>query len=126
MDESTIRRFSSDARILILDIIDEEHATDVGQVTVAWQARQPSMRYAQAHRLPRVVGQLLWQLENLEWVRRHGEQLMVTGLGRKAQALARRAQSGAVNDLGGTNGANAGTASKAAAAPATKPSGRTR
>lgn len=126
MDESTIRRYSSDARILILDIIDEDHATDAGQISVAWQARRTSMPDAQAQRLPRVVGQLLWQLENLEWVRRHGEQLVVTGLGRKAQALAWHAQPGAASGWGGTSVANARSASDTAAAPATNPSGRTR
>jgi hypothetical protein len=87
MDEVTLVRFSSDARLLILDIIDEGGVGDPDRIADVWLARRISTTAAHARRLPHVTSALLWQLENLERIENRGGSLALTALGRRTRAL---------------------------------------
>lgn len=89
MHDSTIRRYSSAARLSVLNIV-EDGAGDATQIAAAWRARRRSTPDDHIERQARVIGQLLWQLERLAWIRRSDDGLVLTNLGRRALAISRQ------------------------------------
>lgn len=87
MDNATIRRYLTQSRLIVLGIVDAGGVRDGDAVASAWIERRVSTMPAQARRLPRVSGQLLWQLANLGWIERTDGEWAVTPLGRYARGL---------------------------------------
>ena len=87
MDAATIRRYLSGPRLTVLEIVEAGGARDADDIARTWLERRPSLPPAHARRLPRIAGQLLWQLANLEWIERSDGTWAVTDLGRLVREL---------------------------------------
>ena len=88
MDDATIRRYLSESRLTVLDIVDAGGARNGDDVASAWIDRRASIAPTHARRLSRVSSQFLWQLANLQWIERVDGEWAVTALGRHARDLA--------------------------------------
>ena len=89
MDEAQLRRHLSAPRSLVLDILAEEGDADEAYILHAWMNRRPAMTPAHLQRLPRMVGELLWRLKNLEWITEDAGRHSLTELGQRARAQGR-------------------------------------
>lgn len=87
MDDATIRRYLTGPRLTVLAIVDRGGAGGADDVARSWRAERASLSPAHVRRLPRIAGQLLWQLANLGWIERSGGEWKVTELGRHARGL---------------------------------------
>lgn len=90
MNDALIRRYLSGVRAEVLDIVDEKNDATRDEIVLVWSKRHPVTAGARAPRARRVVDQLVWQLENLEWIDRRGDRFVVTRLGRHARDLGRQ------------------------------------
>ncbi len=88
MDDATIRRYLTEPRLTVLAIVDGGGAGGADDVARSWCAGPASLSPAHVRRLPRIAGQLLWQLANLGWIEQSGGEWTVTQLGRHARGLA--------------------------------------
>ncbi|MFF2489020.1 hypothetical protein ACFVSU_21655 [Microbacterium sp. NPDC058062] len=88
MDDATIRRYLSESRLIVLDIVSGGGTCDGDDVARVWAERRTALTSAHAHRLPRIAGQILWQLANMQWIERSDGEWMVTSLGLHARDLA--------------------------------------
>ena len=86
MDAATIRRYLSGPRLTVLEIVEAGGARDAHDIARSWLERRPSLPPAHA-RLPRIAGQLLWQLASLEWIERSHGTWAVSDLGRCVREL---------------------------------------
>jgi NADPH-dependent 2,4-dienoyl-CoA reductase/sulfur reductase-like enzyme len=68
MDDAQIRRNLTGARRLVLDVISEAKPVTTSRIEAAWAKAQPAMKPRHCEGIPRMVAQILWRLENLEWV----------------------------------------------------------
>ncbi len=89
MNDAMIRRHLSGTRVLLLDIIDAEDTPDREQLVLRWLKRRPAVSERVAARVPQMIDQLLWEVENLEWVKRVGARYSLTALGARARGSAR-------------------------------------
>ncbi|KRA24766.1 hypothetical protein ASD65_10290 [Microbacterium sp. Root61] len=89
MDDVQLRRHSTAPRVMILDILGAEGDLDDDQILAAWTARRPGLAAAHVRRLPRMLGEILWRLLNLEWVTQIDGRYRLTALGRRAWVQAR-------------------------------------
>ncbi len=89
MDDSQLRRHLSAPRAVVLDILDAAGHADSTQILHAWIARRPAMTEAHRLRLPRMVGEVMWRLKNLEWIRDSAGKYSLTELGERARTHAR-------------------------------------
>ena len=92
MDEPTIRRYLSESRVAVLEIIDEGGVRDATDVARSWLGKRGSLSPAHAQRLPRIAGQLVWQLANLGWIERSTSAWVLTDLGRHARSIQQQQQ----------------------------------
>ncbi|WP_040568923.1 hypothetical protein [Microbacterium yannicii] len=83
-----IRRHLSGTRVLLLDIIDAQPGLDRNQLVLQWSKRRTSVSERVAARVPRMIDQLLWELENLDWVTRRDGRFAATELGQRARSFA--------------------------------------
>ncbi|MBD3942918.1 hypothetical protein IF188_14575 [Microbacterium sp. NEAU-LLC] len=88
MDDATIRRYLSEPRLAVLGIVSAGGVRDAGDVASAWLESVSPITPAHERRLPRIAGQLLWQLANLGWIERSDDFWAITRLGRHARDLA--------------------------------------
>ncbi|WP_345802204.1 hypothetical protein AAIB33_03665 [Microbacterium sp. AZCO] len=88
MDDATIRRYLSESRLIVLDIVNGGGARDSDDVARVWAERRTALTSAHARRLPRIAGQILWQLASLHWIERSDGAWVVTSLGLRARDLA--------------------------------------
>lgn len=89
MNDAMIRRHLSGTRVLLLDIISDGSGLDRDQLILLGLKRRPAVSERVAARVPRMIDQLLWELENLEWVTRTGRRYGVTQLGERVRGFAR-------------------------------------
>jgi len=89
MNETLIRRHLSGVRAEILDIIHDRCAATRDELILSWSKQHPSVADARGKRAPRVIDQLLWQLQNLEWIARADDHFVLTRLGQQARDFAR-------------------------------------
>jgi hypothetical protein len=87
MNDAMIRRHLSGTRLLLLDMIGAGSALDREQLLSLWRKRRPAVPERAAVRVPRMVDQLLWEVENLEWVKRVAGGYILTELGERARSL---------------------------------------
>ncbi|WP_203582061.1 hypothetical protein [Microbacterium hibisci] len=88
MDDATIRRYLSESRLIVLDIVHGGGARDGDDVARVWAERRTALTSAHMRRLPRVAGQILWQLASMQWIERSDGEWAVTGRGLHARDLA--------------------------------------
>ena len=89
MDDAQLKRHLSAPRALVLDIIGAEGQADNAQILHAWIDCKPTMTEAHRRRLPRMVGEIVWRLKNLEWIRDTAGTYSLTELGERARTHAR-------------------------------------
>lgn len=97
MDNATVLRFSSDARLQVLDIVDETAVGGADMVAAEWLARRQSTTEAHTRRLPITARTLLWKLENLGWIEECDGTLQLTPLGKRARRLSTRRRSRSID-----------------------------
>ena len=89
MDDAQLRRHLSAPRAVVLDILGDQGYADSTQILHAWIGRKPAMTEAHRRRLPRMVGEVVWRLKNLEWIRDTAGTYSLTELGERARTHAR-------------------------------------
>ena len=72
-----------------MDILSAEGHADSTRIVHAWMDRRPAMTEAHRRRLPRMVGEIVWRLRNLEWIRYAAGTYSLTELGERARTHAR-------------------------------------
>lgn len=87
MDDAAIRRYLSESRVIVLDIVNGGGARDSEDVARVWAERR-ALTPAHARRLPRIAGQILWQLASMHWIEPSDGEWVVTSLGHHARELA--------------------------------------
>lgn len=87
MNDATIRRHLSAARVQILDIVGTRPGASRDELHQAWDASRPAAR-VRAGWAARSVDQLLWEVRNLGWVMGADRSLALTPLGEHARELA--------------------------------------
>ena len=88
MDDATIRRYLSESRLIVLEIVNGGGARDSDDVARVWAERRTALTSAHARRLPRIAGQILFQLASMQWIERSDGEWVVTSLGLHARDLA--------------------------------------
>lgn len=87
MDDTTIRRYLSESRLTVLDIVNGGGARDGDDVARVWAERRTALTSAHSRRLPRIASQILWQLSSIDWIERSDGEWVVTSLGLHARDL---------------------------------------
>ncbi|WP_439592661.1 hypothetical protein [Microbacterium sp.] len=90
MADTEIRRHLSAVRSLVLAIISENQPMSPESIAAEWASRHPELAARHRSALPRMTGQILWRLENLEWVRRQHDAIVLTDLGMRALRIGPR------------------------------------
>ncbi|MCR2827462.1 hypothetical protein [Microbacterium sp. zg.Y909] len=81
-EQTHVRRHLTGVRRRVLQIIAACGPITVDEIAVEWAAAQPSMPERQKDGLPRMASQVVWRLENLGWISRHGDGYVATPAGR--------------------------------------------
>lgn len=87
MHDTLIRRHLSAVRVLVLNIIADEQPVSAEGIVAEWASRHPGLVPRHRAALPRMSGQILWRLENLEWVERADSGFHLTDLGARARKI---------------------------------------
>ncbi|GAA1938342.1 hypothetical protein GCM10009775_33050 [Microbacterium aoyamense] len=89
MDDAVIRRHLSASRVAMLELVRESHCASRDEILSAWShAFRGISRGADWN--TRAVDQLLWQLENLEWIAGRDGGFEVTDAGQRTLEVADR------------------------------------
>lgn len=87
VNDATIRRHLSAARVQVLDIVGTRPGVNRDELHQAWDASRPAARVRTGW-TARTVDRLLWEVRNLEWVAGPDKSLALTPLGEHARELA--------------------------------------
>ncbi|WP_439591851.1 hypothetical protein [Microbacterium sp.] len=89
MEYAVIRRHLSASRVAMLELVQESHPASRDEILSAWTHVLGGIGRG-ADWNARAVDQLLWQLENLEWIAGRDGEFEVTGVGQRALEVADR------------------------------------
>lgn len=87
MDDALIRRHSSAVRALVMEIIADKQPISAEAIVATWASRHPELSPRHRSALPRMTRQILWRLENLEWVKCVDTGYRLTDLGARARKV---------------------------------------
>lgn len=87
MDDALIRRHSSAVRALVMDIIADNQPISADSIAAEWASRHPDLSPRHRSAVPRMSRQILWRLENLEWVVCTDTGYRLTALGARARKV---------------------------------------
>lgn len=74
------------SRRAVLDALAACGPMTTADIAACWQQREPQLRPLVVRKLPSMVSQSLWKLENLQLVRRDGDIVHLTERGKQAVA----------------------------------------
>ena len=87
MHDTLIRRHLSAVRTLVLEIVGDKQPVSAGMIIAEWASRHPELTPRHRAALPRMTGQILWRLENLEWVESADGGYRLNDLGAQARKI---------------------------------------
>lgn len=88
MDDAVIRRYLSAPRAVVLDIIARNPEITHDEIAAYWATHAGPSVPRQGKSLPRMTGEILWRLVNLEWVENRRGHFRLTDLGVRVQTVA--------------------------------------
>lgn len=89
MDDAVIRRHLSASRVAMLELVRESHLASRDEILSAWSQAFGGIGRGAGWNA-RAVDQLLWQLENLEWIASRDGGFEVADAGQRALEVADR------------------------------------